>query len=198
MRRYLRSTSAIVTGPRPRSAWRRSAAPLHDACDSAAHRSAAREWTTADGASGTAGGRPTTARALRLGRRRRISARTRGRGRRDPNDGMGFVVGVASVVNLMQETRELVAIEPRPAAIQAGEEFELAACEYRHRKRRDAEAGDIGKNGARPLHLLHSGELPAAVGADINPHDGGNGARRDVGWRLHGRPPLHGIISSTD
>jgi hypothetical protein len=57
---------------------------------------------------------------------------------------MGFVVGVASVVNLMQETRELVAIEPRPAAIQAGEEFELAACEYRHGKRRDAEAGDIG------------------------------------------------------
>ena len=89
--------------------------------------------------------------------------------RRDPNDGMGFVVGVASVVNLMQETRELVAIEPRPAAIQADEEFELAACEYRHRKRRDAEAGDIGKNGARPLHLLHSGELPAAVGADIDP-----------------------------
>jgi hypothetical protein len=58
---------------------------------------------------------------------------------------MGFVVGVASVVNLIQEARELVAIEPRPAAIQAGEEFELAACEYRHGKRRDAEAGDIGK-----------------------------------------------------
>ena len=157
-------------GSRP--AWpgrRRSAAPLHDACDSAAHRSAAREWTTADGASGKASGRPTTARALRLGRRRRISARMPGTVRRDPNDGMGFVVGVASVVNLMQETRELVAIEPRPAAIQAGEEFELAACEYRHGKRRDAEAGDIGKNGARPLHLLHSGELPAAVGADIDP-----------------------------
>ena len=120
--------------PRPASAF----------CDSAAHRSATRESTTADGASGKAGGRPTTARALRLGRRRRISARMPGTGRRDPNDGMGFVVGVASVVNLMQETRELVAIEPRPAAIQAGEEFELAACEYRHRKRRDAEAGDIG------------------------------------------------------
>ena len=57
---------------------------------------------------------------------------------------MGYVVGVASVVNLVQETRELVAIEPRPAAVQAGEEFELAACEYRHGKRRDAEAGDIG------------------------------------------------------
>ena len=54
------------------------------------------------------------------------------------------MVGVASVVNLMQETRELIAIEPRPATTQAGEEFELAACEYRHRKRRDAEAGDIG------------------------------------------------------
>jgi len=57
---------------------------------------------------------------------------------------MGFVAGVALVVNLMQETRELVAIEPRPVAIQAGEEFELAACEYRHRKRRDAEAVSIG------------------------------------------------------
>ena len=54
------------------------------------------------------------------------------------------MVGVASVVNLMQETRELIAIEPRPATTQAGEEFELVACEYRHRKRRDAEAGDIG------------------------------------------------------
>jgi hypothetical protein len=67
-----------------------------------------------------------------------------GTGRRDPNDGMGFVVGVAFVVNLMQETRKLVAIESRPAVIQAGEEFELAACEYRHRKRRDAETGEIG------------------------------------------------------
>ena len=82
---------------------------------------------------------------------------------------MGFVVGVAFVVNLMQETRKLVAIESRPAVIQAGEEFELAACEYRHRKRRDAEAGDIGKNGARPLHLLHAGKVHAAVGADIDP-----------------------------
>ena len=45
---------------------------------------------------------------------------------------MGFVVDVAWVVNLMQEARELAAIKPRPAAIQAGEEFELAACEYRH------------------------------------------------------------------
>ena len=131
-----------LTGPLP--AWRRPPAPPDGACDSAAHRSAAREWTTADGASGKAGGRPTTARALRLGRRRRISVRMRGRGRRDPNDGMGFLVGVASVVNLVQETRELVAIEPRPAVIQAGEEFELAACEYRHRKRRNAEARDIG------------------------------------------------------
>jgi len=62
-------------------------------------------------------------------------------GRRDPNDGMGFLVGVASVVNLMQETRELVAIKPGPVAIQVGEEFELAACEYRHSECRDAEAG---------------------------------------------------------
>jgi hypothetical protein len=164
--------SGLGSYPGSRLAWtgrRRSSVAPDDACDSAAHRSAAREWTTADGASGKAGDRPTTARASRPGRRRRISMRRRGRGRRDPNDGMGFVVGVASVVNLMQETRELVAIEPRPAYIQAGEEFELAACEYRHRKRRDAEAGDIEKNGARPLHLLHSGELPAAVGADINP-----------------------------
>ena len=45
---------------------------------------------------------------------------------------MGFVVGVASVVNLMQEARQLVAVEPRPVVIQAGKEFELAACEYRH------------------------------------------------------------------
>ena len=57
---------------------------------------------------------------------------------------MGFVVDVAWVVNLMQEARELAAIKPRPAAIQAGEEFELAACEYRHSERRNAEAGDIG------------------------------------------------------
>jgi len=48
------------------------------------------------------------------------------------------------VINLTQETRELVAIEPRPVAIQAGEEFELAACEYRHSECRNAEAGDIG------------------------------------------------------
>ncbi|MGY2901936.1 hypothetical protein ACVWVY_000957 [Bradyrhizobium sp. URHC0002] len=164
-----------LTGPGSRLAWpgrRRSAAPQHDAFDSAAHRSAAREWTTADGASGKAGGRPTIALALRLGRRHRILARTRGRGRRDRNDGMGFVVGVASVVNLVQETRELVAIEPRPAAIQAGEEFELAACEYRHRKRRDAEAGDIQPMARAPLHLPHSGVVPAAAGADINAHDG--------------------------
>ena len=133
-----------LTGPRPLPAWRRSAAPLHDICDSAAHRSAAKEWTTAEGVPGKAGGRPTTARALRLGRHRRISARMAGTARRDPNDGMGFVVGGALVVNLIQETRKLVAIEPRPAVIQAGEEFELAACEYRHRKRRDAEAGEIG------------------------------------------------------
>jgi hypothetical protein len=54
---------------------------------------------------------------------------------------MGFLVGVASVVNLVQKTRELGAIEPRPAIIQAGEEFELAACEYRHGKRQNAESG---------------------------------------------------------
>src|SRR5438105_4053785 len=113
-------------------------------CDSAAHRSTAREWTTAVGVSGKADGRLATACALRPGRIRRISVRRRGRRRRDPNDGMGFVAGVALVVNLLQETRELAAIEPRPATIQAGEEFELAACEYRHRERRDAEAGDIG------------------------------------------------------
>ena len=168
----LRSTSAIVTtltGPRPLPAWWRSAAPLHDVCDSAAHRSAREN------------GRPLMARRVRQVVVRQRPARyvlvvvaefrreCAGTARRDPNDGMGFVVGVASVVNLMQETRELVAIEPRPAAIQAGEEFELAACEYRHRKRRDAEAGDIGTIGARPLHLLHSGEVPAAVGADIDP-----------------------------
>ena len=140
-----------LTGPDSyhgsRPAWpgrRRSAAPQHDAFDSAAHRSAARERTNAYGAPGKADGRPTTARALPLGRRRRISARMRGRGRRDPNDGMGFVVGVASVVNLMQETRELAAIESRPVAIQAGEEFELAAREYRHSECRNSEAEYIG------------------------------------------------------
>ena len=46
------------------------------------------------------------------------------------------MVDVAWVVNLMQEARELAAIKPRPAAIQAGKEFELAACEYRHGERR--------------------------------------------------------------
>lgn len=57
---------------------------------------------------------------------------------------MGFVVGVAWIVNLAQQTRELVAIEPRPAAVQAGEEFELAPGEYRHQERRNVKAGCIG------------------------------------------------------
>ena len=138
-------SSRPLTNPCPCPAWPEPRRPApDDACDSAAHRSASREWTTVDGGSGTANGRPTTAHALTLARHRRISARMAGTGRRDPNDGMGFVVGVAFVVNLMQETRKLVAIESRPAVIQAGEEFELAACEYRHRKRRDAETGEIG------------------------------------------------------
>jgi hypothetical protein len=55
---------------------------------------------------------------------------------------MDFLVDVAWVVNLMQEARELAAIKPRPAAIQADEEFELAACEYRHGECQNAE-GDI-------------------------------------------------------
>src|ERR1700716_4155344 len=47
-------------------------------------------------------------------------------------DGMGFVSGVAWVVILFQETRELVPIEPPPAFPQAGETFEFAACRNRH------------------------------------------------------------------
>ena len=52
------------------------------------------------------------------------------------------MAGVASVVNLAQEAREFVAIEPRPTAIQTGEEFKLADREYRHGERRSAEALD--------------------------------------------------------
>jgi hypothetical protein len=49
-------------------------------------------------------------------------------GRRDPNDGRGFVSAVASCVIPFQETREFVAIEPPPARVQAGKEFEFVAC----------------------------------------------------------------------
>jgi hypothetical protein len=45
---------------------------------------------------------------------------------------MGFVPGVARVVILFQQTRELVPIEPPPACPQAGEKFEFAAGENRH------------------------------------------------------------------
>ena len=45
---------------------------------------------------------------------------------------MSFVSGVAWVVILFQETRELVPIEPPPACLQAGEKFEFAAGENRH------------------------------------------------------------------
>ena len=58
--------------------------------------------------------------------------RTPGTGRRDPNDGMGFVSGVAWAVILFQETHEFVAIEPRPARVQVDEEFKFAAREDRH------------------------------------------------------------------
>jgi hypothetical protein len=51
-------------------------------------------------------------------------------------DGMGFGSGVAWIVTLFQETRELVAIEPPPACPQAGEKFEFAACENRHNSAR--------------------------------------------------------------
>src|SRR5215212_11161276 len=82
---------------------------------------------------------------------------------------MGFVVDVAWVVNLMQEARELAAIKPRPAAaIQAGEEFELAACGYRH-ENAGMRKQETSEQLREPLHLLHAGELPAAVGADIDP-----------------------------
>ena len=70
--------------------------------------------------------------ASRLYRRRGLSARMPKRGRRDPNDGTGVVADVASVVILVQETREFVVVEPAPACVQAAQEFELAACEYRH------------------------------------------------------------------
>jgi hypothetical protein len=53
-------------------------------------------------------------------------------GRRDPNDGRGFVSAVASDVITFQETREFAAIESPPARIQAGEKFEFVACEQRH------------------------------------------------------------------
>ena len=47
-------------------------------------------------------------------------------------DGMGFGSGVAWIVTLFQETRELVPVEPPPACPQAGEKFEFAAGENRH------------------------------------------------------------------
>jgi len=48
-------------------------------------------------------------------------------------DGMRLVSGVAWVVILPQQTRELVPIEPAPAYRQTGEKFEFAVCQYRHR-----------------------------------------------------------------
>ena len=53
-------------------------------------------------------------------------------GRRDSNDGTGFVSGVASAVILFEETHKFVAIEPRPARVQVDEEFKFAAREDRH------------------------------------------------------------------
>jgi hypothetical protein len=45
---------------------------------------------------------------------------------------MGFVSGVAGVVILFQETRELIPVEPAPACAQAAEKFEFANGENRH------------------------------------------------------------------
>jgi hypothetical protein len=45
------------------------------------------------------------------------------------SDAMGFVSGVAWIVLLFQEPRELIAIESPPACPQAGEKFEFAARE---------------------------------------------------------------------
>ena len=91
------------------------------------HRSAVTRSMRADGGSGGRGRRLTT--ASRLYRRRGLPARMPQRRRRDLNDGTGAVAGVASVVILVQETRELLVVEPAPACVQAAQEFELAACE---------------------------------------------------------------------
>jgi hypothetical protein len=47
---------------------------------------------------------------------------------------MGFVSGAASDLLLFEQARELDPIARRPAALQADEKFEFAACEYRHGK----------------------------------------------------------------
>jgi hypothetical protein len=93
-----------------------------------------------------------------------------GRDHRGPNDGKGRAAGVASVVILLQETRELGAIEPAPACVQAAQEFELAACEYRHGSAKNVGVGHDARANAKtnPLHSLHSDELPVAVGAEVN------------------------------
>jgi hypothetical protein len=51
----------------------------------------------------------------------------------------GFIAGVVSIVDLAQEALKFVAIEPRPTAIQAGQEFKFAGCDYRHGERRYSE-----------------------------------------------------------
>jgi hypothetical protein len=80
---------------------------------------------------------------------------------------MGFVSGAASDVILFQQARELDPVERCPAALQAGEKFEFAASEYRHGETGMPKSGTTP--GETPLDLLHSGVLPAAVGADMDP-----------------------------
>jgi hypothetical protein len=100
--------------------------------DGEAHGSASTAPTNADGGPGRTEDDWNPPRASALGRTRGIPARMPRMGRRDPNDGRGFVSAVASCVIPFQETREFVAIEPPPARVQAGEEFEFVACGKRH------------------------------------------------------------------
>jgi hypothetical protein len=75
--------------------------------------------------------------------------------------------GVAWVVILFQETRELIPIEPPPAGPQAGEKFEFAACENRHKNALDCLWGFAPKHRVfahgrardRPTSRPRSGQL---------------------------------------
>ena len=75
--------------------------------------------------------------------------------------------GVAWVVILFQETRELIPIEPTPACPQAGEKFEFAARENRHKNALDCLWGFAPKHRVfahgrardRPTSRPRSGQL---------------------------------------
>jgi hypothetical protein len=128
------ASQALVVGSRLSARYARLAGTtkLGVRADGEAHGSASTAPTNADGQSGRTEDDWNPPRTSGLGRIRGIPARTPRMGRRDPNDGRAFASAVASCVIPFQETREFVAIEPPPARVQAGEEFEFVACGKRH------------------------------------------------------------------